>query len=169
MRRRKHKDMAIATAPPLLEGICTRRTVCVRKLRDNRTERAKLHRFLINKKATVPRMLACQRARIAEHVSGRHILAIQDTSEINYEAHSERGTRPPFAHLKGTPQMSEGLSPHGGRHHFFEATSLSMALLSIASANSFLSLVFSSSSAFRRLASEASRRPRTSICRRSRC
>jgi len=31
-------------------------------------------------------MLACQRARIAEHVSGRHILAIQDTSEINYEA-----------------------------------------------------------------------------------
>jgi hypothetical protein len=35
-------------------------------------------------------MLACQRARIAEHVSGRHILAIQDTSEINYEAKRER-------------------------------------------------------------------------------
>lgn len=67
-----------------------RQTVCVRKLGDNRAERAKLHRFLINGKVTVPRMLARQRARIAEHVRGRHILAIQDTSEINYEAKSGR-------------------------------------------------------------------------------
>jgi hypothetical protein len=60
--------------------------VCVRKLSDNRAEKEKFRRFLKNEKVTVGRMLACQRARIAEHVSDRHILAIQDTSEINYEA-----------------------------------------------------------------------------------
>jgi len=48
--------------------------------------------------------------------------------------------------------MSDGLSPHGGRHHFFDATSLSMALSSIASASSFFSLAFSSSNALSRLA-----------------
>jgi hypothetical protein len=36
--------------------------------------------------------------------------------------------------------MSDSLSLGGGRHHFFEATSLSIALSSIASANSFFSL-----------------------------
>jgi hypothetical protein len=73
----------------LLERMCARQTVCVRKLSDNRAEKEKLRRFLVNRKVTVSRMLARQRARIAEHVSGRHILAIQDTSEINDE--SKRG------------------------------------------------------------------------------
>ena len=55
--------------------------------------------------------------------------------------------------------MSDGLSPRSGRHHFFDAMSLSMALSSTASASNFLSLAFSSSSAFSRLASETSRPP----------
>ena len=50
--------------------------------------------------------------------------------------------------------MSDGFAPGGGRHHFFEAISLSIALSSSASANSFFSLAFSSSSAFNRLASD---------------
>jgi hypothetical protein len=57
-------------------------------------------------------------------------------------------TRPPFAHIETAAQMSDGLSPCGGRHHFFAATSFSMALSSIASASSFFSFAFSSSSAF---------------------
>ena len=36
--------------------------------------------------------------------------------------------------------MSDGLSPGGGRHHFFEATSFSIALSSIASAKQLLQL-----------------------------
>lgn len=84
-RRASKKNGAL-----LFERRCARQTVCVRKLGDNRAERAKLHRFLINKKVTVPRILARQRARIAEHVQGRDILAIQDTSEINYESKSGR-------------------------------------------------------------------------------
>ena len=71
----------------------------------------------------------------------------------------ERCTRPPFAHLEPYPELSDGLSPDGGRHHFFEAISLSMALSSIASASSFLSLAFSASSALSRLASDTSRPP----------
>src|SRR5215469_7498393 len=57
-------------------------------------------------------------------------------------------TRPPLADLIGDLKVSDGLTPGGGRHHFFEATSLSMALSSITSASSFLSFAFSSSSAF---------------------
>ena len=47
----------------------------------------------------------------------------------------------------------------GADHTFFAAISLSIALSSSASANSFFSLAFSSSSAFNRLASETSRPP----------
>jgi len=50
--------------------------------------------------------------------------------------------------------MSDSLSLPSGRYHFFEVTSLSIALSSIASANSFFSLAFSSSSASSHLASE---------------
>jgi hypothetical protein len=50
-------------------------------------------------------------------------------------------------------------APGGGRHHFFVPTSFNIALSSIASANSFFSLAFSSSNAFSRLASDTSRPP----------
>lgn len=84
-RRASKKNGAL-----LLERMCARQTVCLRKLGDNRAEKTRLRRFLINKEVTVERMLARQRARIAEHVRDRHILAIQDTSEINYQAKSGR-------------------------------------------------------------------------------
>jgi len=44
----------------------------------------------MNDRVTVGRMVAAQRARIADAVAGRHVLAIQDTSEINYEAKRTR-------------------------------------------------------------------------------
>ena len=56
-------------------------------------------------------------------------------------------------------KVSDGLTPHGGRHHVFDAISLSIALSSIASARSFFSLAFSSSSAFSRLAFDRLRSP----------
>ncbi|MGY3149553.1 hypothetical protein ACVWYQ_006552 [Bradyrhizobium sp. USDA 3397] len=86
---------------------------------------------------------------------GRPAASITERGAI----HPEHRTRPSLAHLERTLQVSDGLSPGGGRHHFFEATSLSMALSSIASAKSFFSFAFSSSSAFSRLASDTSRPP----------
>jgi hypothetical protein len=56
-------------------------------------------------------------------------------------------------------KVSDGLSPGGGRHHFFEAISFNIALSSIASAKSLFSLAFSSSNDFRHLASDTSSPP----------
>ena len=81
--------------------------------------------------------------------------AVADRASIG----AQHRTRPPFAHLERYLEMSDGLAPRDGRHHFFELMSLSMALSSIASASSFFSLAFSSSSAFSRRASETSRPP----------
>src|SRR6185369_1608369 len=47
---------------------------------------------------------------------------------------SERRTRPPLADLIRDPKVSDGLSPGGGRHHFFAAISFNIALSSMASA-----------------------------------
>ena len=66
-------------------------------------------------------------------------------------------SRSPFSTAPAA--AGDGLSPGSGRHNFFYATYLSMALSGMDSANSFLSLAFPSSSAFSRLASETSRPP----------
>src|SRR5207237_9871984 len=68
----------------------------------------------------------------------------------------DRAARPPLAHREDLRKVSRGLPSDGGRHHFFAAMSFSIALSSIASASSFFSREFSSSSAFSRRASETS-------------
>jgi hypothetical protein len=74
----------------LLRRVCDRQTVCVRKLGDDRAEKVKFRRFLMNDRVTVSKMVARQRAHVAALATDRHVLAIQDTSEINYEAQRER-------------------------------------------------------------------------------
>jgi hypothetical protein len=81
--------------------------------------------------------------------------AVADRSAIG----SERRTRPPLADLIRETKVSDGLSPGGGRHHFFEAISFNIALSSIASAKSLFSFAFSSSNDFRRLAADTSSPP----------
>ena len=58
----------------------------MRALGDNRAEKVRFRRFLMNERVTTGRMVARVRERLAEAAAGRHVLAIQDTSEINYEA-----------------------------------------------------------------------------------
>src|SRR5665213_3105610 len=67
--------------------------------------------------------------------------------------------RPALAHLIGLAEVRHSLPLYDGRHHFFALRSFNMALSSIASASSFFSLRFSSSSTFSRRASETSRPP----------
>ena len=74
----------------LLARVCERQTVCLRRLGDDRAEKVRFQRFLMNDRVTIGRMVARERARVAEAVVGRHVLAIQDTSEINYEAKRAR-------------------------------------------------------------------------------
>jgi len=70
--------------------VAERQTVCVRKLADDRSGQVKLRRFLSNKAVTVEEMVAHRAMFVAAVAKGRHVLAIQDTSEINYQAQSGR-------------------------------------------------------------------------------
>src|SRR5512144_186126 len=74
----------------LLARVCERQTIGLRKLGDDRAKTVKFRRFLMNERVTVEKMVARVRARVTEAAAGRHVLAIQDTSEINYEAKRAR-------------------------------------------------------------------------------
>lgn len=70
-----------------------RQTVCVRKLADDRAEQVRVRRFLTNEAVTVEEMVAHRAMFVAAAAKGRHVLAIQDTSEINYQTQKDRKSR----------------------------------------------------------------------------
>ena len=86
---------------------------------------------------------------------GRPARAIPDHLAIG----GNDGAGPPLAHLEHAPQKSDSFPLGGGPYHFFDRSSFNAAWSSMASANSFLSLRFSSSSALSRLASDTSMPP----------
>lgn len=65
-------------------------TVRVRQLARDRAERVRYGRWLGNPKVTAEEITARCGERVASLCEGRHILAIQDTSELNYQKHAER-------------------------------------------------------------------------------
>jgi hypothetical protein len=74
----------------LAQRVAERQAVCIRKLADDRNEQARFRRFLSNEAVTVEEMVAHRAMLVAAAAKGRHVLAIQDTSEINYQAQSGR-------------------------------------------------------------------------------
>lgn len=74
----------------LAQRVVERQAVCLRQLADDRAEQVKFRRFLLNKSVTVEEMVSHQAMLLAKAAMGRHVLAIQDTSEINYEAQRGR-------------------------------------------------------------------------------
>jgi hypothetical protein len=74
----------------IVERMMERQTVCIRNLADNRAEQARIQRLLGNEAVTVEEMIAHRATFVAAAAKGRHVLAIQDTSEINYQAQSGR-------------------------------------------------------------------------------
>src|SRR6202165_4938699 len=77
----------------IAQRVSERQTVCIRKLADDRNEQVKFRRFLANEAVTVEEMVAHRAILVAAAAAGRHVLAIQDTSEINYQAQSRRKRR----------------------------------------------------------------------------
>jgi DDE family transposase len=77
----------------VLQRVIERQEVCIRKLADNRPEQVRFRRFLGNAGVTVAEMIAHRATFVAAAAAGRHVLAIQDTSEINYQAQSRRKRR----------------------------------------------------------------------------
>jgi hypothetical protein len=67
-----------------------RRTVCLRRLGGGHAGEVRYSRFLNSPRVTAAEMLTTAASHCAGRVAGRHVLAIQDTSEINYQAHAGR-------------------------------------------------------------------------------
>jgi hypothetical protein len=67
-----------------------RKVVSLRKLSNGRSEAVKFERWLGNKNVTIARLIQTEQARVCPIVKGRHVLGIQDTTELNYEKHAGR-------------------------------------------------------------------------------
>lgn len=65
-------------------------TVCLRHLAENRVEEMRFGRWLANPKVRLSAMERALNEQIGPRVAGLHVLAIQDTSEINCQAHARR-------------------------------------------------------------------------------
>ena len=65
----------------------SRRTVCLRKLGGNRAGEMRFGRFLHNGAVTAAEMIATAAQATGLRAAGRCVLAIQDTTEINFQAH----------------------------------------------------------------------------------
>jgi hypothetical protein len=64
--------------------------VCLRQAAGRRSAEVRFGRFLSNLKVTVERLIEGWGERTAVAVEGRHVLAIQDTSEFNFRTTGER-------------------------------------------------------------------------------
>lgn len=67
-----------------------KRTVNLRQLGGNRAKEVKFGRWLANKKVTKDELIQNIVEKTNRFVAGRHVLAIQDTTEINYQAHAQK-------------------------------------------------------------------------------
>jgi len=74
----------------ILERICARFKASMRHLTDTRAEQIAFTRFFRNPRVTAKEIVATAAARTAEAARGRHVVLIQDTSEINYQAKAQR-------------------------------------------------------------------------------
>lgn len=72
------------------QRVSERQTVCLRKLADDRAEQVRFRRFLSSEAVTVEEMVSHRAMFVAAAAKERHVLAIQDTSEINYQAQRGR-------------------------------------------------------------------------------
>ncbi len=73
-----------------LAALLSEQTTCLRKLGGRRAEEVRFGRFLRSPEVSVEEMLAEVGRATGERVGGRHVLAIQDTTELNFSAHGER-------------------------------------------------------------------------------
>lgn len=75
----------------LLGRMVGRKSVCLRRLAGGRRrEIVRFGRFLANPRVTVERLIEGWGERTATACAGRHVLAIQDTSEFNFRTTAER-------------------------------------------------------------------------------
>jgi hypothetical protein len=74
----------------LTQSMFEEQVVCMRKLGRNTAGLKKIYRFLSNDKVTLEELSTSVSSKIEKSVEGLHVLVIQDTTELNYQAHSGR-------------------------------------------------------------------------------
>jgi hypothetical protein len=67
-----------------------RKTVCLRRLGGYRCEELRVGRFLANPKVTVGQIIDSWSTLTAAAAAGRHVLAVQDTTEVNFATTAAR-------------------------------------------------------------------------------
>jgi Transposase DDE domain len=67
-----------------------RKTVSLRRLANGKSETIKFERWFRNKAVTTSDLIFAEQERIKNLVNNRHVLAIQDTTELNYQKHVGR-------------------------------------------------------------------------------
>jgi Transposase DDE domain len=77
----------------LLAAMQQQRTMCVHRLAKDRNQAIQFGRFLANPEVTATEMLATAGRLTGERAAGRHVLAIEDTTELHFPTHaaSKRG------------------------------------------------------------------------------
>lgn len=68
----------------------SQQSVCLRQLAGTRAREVQFGRWLANDKVTSAELIASACARTGAVAAGRHVLAIQDTTELNHQAHARR-------------------------------------------------------------------------------
>lgn len=74
----------------LLERMVEGGSCTLRRISEGRKDVLGFHRFLDNDKVSVEEIVAPAQARLSATACGLHVLAIQDTSEINFQRHAGR-------------------------------------------------------------------------------
>jgi len=74
----------------LHEQMLVHQSVCLRKLGSGRAGEMRYGRLLRNEKVTLDKLIEGVCEGIGERSAGRHVLLIEDTSELNYQAHAKR-------------------------------------------------------------------------------
>jgi hypothetical protein len=87
------RQTAAKKGADFLDALMSERTACLRRLGGTRARAIAFGRFLHNEAVSLEAMLATAVHHTARAASGRHVLALQDTTELNFWAHtgSKRG------------------------------------------------------------------------------
>ena len=73
----------------LLDAMCQKPTTCIHALADDRNQELAFGRFLDHSSVSYGEMLTTTGRFTGQRAAGRHVLAIQDTTEFNFPRHAD--------------------------------------------------------------------------------